>query len=50
MYDNWCGFCTHASICCHTFRMRLFVVIHFRFLYINTMCTIMIVIHLLLCH
>ena len=30
--------------------MRLFVVIYFRFLSINNMCTIMIVIHLLLCH
>ena len=31
-------------------RMRLLVIIHFRFPSINTMCTIMIVIHLLLCH
>ena len=24
MYDNWCGFCTHASICCHTFPVSFY--------------------------
>ena len=28
MYNNWCGyyrFCTHASICCHTFPVSFYV-------------------------